>query len=342
MRIGTAVKWALSLGATGLAVWAVVFVARADLSALADMDLNWPAFVGVIPLYLVITITRGMRIKVMSGSRDSVWQLTGISALHVFITKVFPFRTGELFLPIMLKKYGVVGYAKGSGILLSIRLLDFLILFLALFVSSFFVRRDFFETYWVYLSGGFLLCIVLLLVILIAVVQGRESRLVRSIAWPPRLVALAHRAGALLSGEKPSSQDPQDAHGVSRAAASAGPKRLGVVLIGGLLTSAFSWLLVFFSFLFLLDWAGIEGLSLPAVILGSAGAVIAAFLPINTLLSLGTIEAGWATSLYLVGVDPSLGVIAGFRLHGAIFFFNILFALLGLLVLRLSRRPVTG
>ena len=56
------------------------------------------------------------------------------------------------------------------------------------------------------------------------------------------------------------------------------------------------------------------------------------------MLSLGTIEAGWTASLYLVGVDPAQGVIAGFRIHGAIFFFNILFALLGMLVLQVRKR----
>lgn len=291
-------KWVVSVLGAALAVWAVIAVADADLSALSDLDLNWPAFVAVIPMYLIITVVRGARIKVMTGSSESVWLLTGISSLHVLITKVFPFRTGELFLPIMLKKYKVMGFARGSGILVSIRLLDFIMLFLALLVSSFFVRKDYFETYWIYMCLGFFVCLALVLLILFHVVK---------------------KPGGLEEEVK-------------------SPGRLPMAVAGGLLYTSISWFLVFWSFFFLLEWAGIHDLSFPAVILGSAGAIIAGFLPINTLLSLGTIEAGWTASLYLVGVDPAVGVIVGFRIHGAIFFFNILSALIGFLLLRIMSR----
>jgi len=354
-------KLTASLAATILAVWAVVYIAQADLSALSNFDLDWPLFVLVIPMYLVITVARGARIKVMTGARESLWLLTGISAMHVFITKVFPFRTGEFFLPLMLKKHKVMGFARGSGILLAIRLIDFICLFAALFVSSFFVRKDYFEQYWGYISAAFLICLVPLIFTLALVVKGSKSRLIPDWNLPPSMRRISNWLNGLFSGpegpgkaensgdganagEGTSKQGRADGEGGGTPALARGPQRVGTVLAGGLLCSAISWLFVFASFYCLLEWAGVTGLTFPHVILGSAGAVIAGFLPINTLLSLGTIEAGWTASLYLVGVDPKFGAIVGFRMHVAIFFFNILFALLGMLVLQVlkRRREATG
>jgi len=323
-------RWVVSILGAALAVWAVVAVADADLSALSDLDLNWPAFVAVIPMYLGITIARGARIKIMTGSSESLWLLTGISSLHVLITKVFPFRTGEFFLPIMLKKYKVMGLTRGSGILVSIRLLDFLVLFTALFASSFLVRKDYFETYWFYMSLGLFACLALLLLVLFLVVKGPRNTFLARISLPAPMVRTGRWAMGLLGADSSTESD--------KPLGEEGPSRMRIVVAGGLLYTCISWFLVFWSFFFLLDWAGVQDLSFPAVILGSAGAIIAGFLPINTLLSLGTIEAGWTASLYLVGVDPALGVIAGFRIHGAIFFFNILFALGGYLLLRIMSR----
>ena len=250
----------------------------------------------------------------MTGSSQSLGLFSSIGAMHTFIIKIFPFRTGEMFLPLMLRRYRVMGLLKGSGVLLAIRLIDFLIMFIALFVSSFFARNDYFQSYWAYLSAALLVCILALLGILVLVVRGRQTWVATQL--PPRL-------------RRTLGFEDDDAEGTTAGL------RMGSVLMGGVLSSLAAWLLVFASFFFLLPWAGVEDLTFPQVILGSAGAVVAGFLPINTLLSLGTIEAGWAASLYLVGVDPALGVIVGFRMHGAIFFFNILMALGGFVCLNL-------
>lgn len=313
-------KWLASACAAGLAIWAVVYVARADLSVLSDFDLKWSYFFAVIPLYFGVVVARGARIKLMTGSSNSLGLFSCIGAMHTFITKILPFRTGEMFLPIMLKRYRVMGLLKGSGVLVAIRLIDFLIMFVALFISSFFARNDYFHTYWAYLSGLLLACILALVGILVLVVRGRRTWLAR------RLPGRLRRTLGLDDSEAPTTPSGL---------------KMGRVLWGGFFSSLVAWLFVFASFFFLLPWAGVEDLTFPQVILGSAGAVVAGFLPINTLLSLGTIEAGWAASLYLVGIDPSLGVIVGFRMHGAIFFFNIIMALGGFVCMNLfwRRRP---
>jgi len=307
-------KWLASGAAAGLAIWAVVYVARADLSVLSDFDLRWSYFFAVIPLYFGVVLARGARIKMMTGSSQPLGLFSSIGAIHTFITKILPFRTGEMFLPIMLKRYRVMGLLKGSGVLVAIRLIDFLIMFLALFISSFFARNDYFYTYWAYLSAALLVCIFALLGILVLVVRGRRS-------WVASKLPLRLRTSLGI--------DESEGEGAAKGL------RMGPVLWGGFFSSLAAWLFVFASFFFLLPWAGVEDLTFPQVILGSAGAVVAGFLPINTLLSLGTIEAGWAASLYLVGVDPSMGVIVGFRMHGAIFFFNIIMALGGFVCMNL-------
>lgn len=313
------VTWTLSAVTAALAIFAVVKVLDADLHALQDMDLNWAYFLSVIPIYLVVVAARGARIKTMTGSDQSLGMFSSVGALHTFITKVFPFRTGEVFLPIMLKKYGVMGLLKGSGITLSIRLIDFMVLFIFLAASSLLVEGGYLAAYGPLLLAAFLGCLAVLLAVLILVVKGRDSFIGRHLPLPARLEKM-------LGLDQPAEDQPD-------------PLSLRKVIIGGFLYSLIAWTCVFFSFFLLLPWAGVEGLTFGETILGSAGAIVAGFLPINTMLSLGTLEAGWAASLYLVGVEPSMGVIVGFRMHFAIFFFNVLYAVLGGLALRFFWRP---
>lgn len=311
------VTWTASALAAALAIWAVVSVLDADLHALRDMDLKWGYFLSVIPIYLIVVASRGARIKSMTGSSKSLGMFSSVGAIHTFITKVFPFRAGEAFLPIMLKRYGVMGLLKGSGITLSIRLIDFMVLFMFLAASSLMVRQEYLSAYGPMLLAAFLGCLVVLLMVLILVVKGRDSFIGRHL--PRRLDKLLGLS------------QPPTAHTDALS--------LRKIITGGFIYSIVAWACVFSSFSLLLPWAGVNGLSFGEVILGSAGAIVAGFLPINTMLSLGTLEAGWAASLYLVGVDPATGVIVGFRLHFAIFFFNVLYAIIGALALRFIHRP---
>jgi hypothetical protein len=59
---------------------------------------------------------------------------------------------------------------------------------------------------------------------------------------------------------------------------------------------------------------GIE-LDYKTVILGSFGASLASFLPINLMGNIGTLEAGWTLGFIAIGISPSDAAASGIMMH---------------------------
>jgi len=68
--------------------------------------------------------------------------------------------------------------------------------------------------------------------------------------------------------------------------------------------------------------AGFE-LSFRQTVVGSTFANITQLIPINTLGSFGTLEAGWTLGYALIGIDAKQALTAGFVLHLLVFSFLI-------------------
>lgn len=337
MTLGNTAKWAVaSLAAVG-AVAVLILTARPDLSAVADLDLEWSRLLVVLPLYAGVVLVRGARIRSLVGRQESILRYGSVSAVHTFFTNVLPFRTGEFALPILLKKFGMAEFVKGSGVLVAVRLLDLVVLFTAMLLSGLLVDNSLVSGLGIWLGVGVAVCLLLLLAVIAAAVRGGASSVLEQLRLPAafgsRLRNILTRLESALSIGPSSSGDA-----VVEPADSARRSSTARLFTAAFVWSVLSWALVFACFQLMLDWAGVRELTLPETILGSSGAIVAAFIPINTLMSLGTIEAGWAASLYLVGVEPATGVVVGFRLHVAVLLLNALFAVFGLLMLRCPGR----
>lgn len=304
----------LSAMLTLLVVPAVAWFARGDLHALADWNLAWGSFLAVLPFYVLAVVARGARLKLILRTRGSLATCSSISAIHVMMTKVLPFMTGELTLPLLLKRQGIAGYLVGSGVLVGLRFIDFLVLFASLFLSALLARPDYLSEFGLHVAAGFVLCLAGF-----GVVVALLLRLLPSPAWVRRWL-------------------PEAREVVPGAGGTRGD--LVRILAGCTGLTAVAWTVVFVSYAALLPWAGVAGLTPAQAVLACTAASAAGLLPVNTFLSLGTWEAGWAASLYLVGVDPSFGVVVGFRMHVAMFVFNAAYALMGLWVL--GRKPGQG
>jgi hypothetical protein len=311
--------------ASALAVWAVVILAEADLASVFSRPADWSYFLAALPTYAVVVLCRGGRLRLMlapdqrASSRPSLLLLAGVSALHVLASNVLPFRTGEVVLPVLLKRRGLAGLVRGTGILAATRLLDFLVLFLAMAAAGALAAPEMLGRIWWWLAAGLAVCLV-----------GA------GLLGPVLLRGNLRRGRDAAPRTDPSSTEAagEEEHGFYHGASARRTTRPVSILARGFLWSVALWAGLFVVFHLLLKWAGCEGLTLAQSVVGSAGAIVAQFLPINTLLALGTVEAGWAAGLYLGGIDPALGVTVGFRMHFAILLFNLLAALVAMAALR--------
>lgn len=347
--VRTWIKVVVALAAGAMGAWLLVSVADADFSLLLDLDLRWELYAASVPLYLGVTVARGARLRVLLGPGHSVPLLSAVSALHSLAIQILPFRTGEAALPVLLRRHEVAGLARGSVTLVSVRLMDFIVVLAAVGVSAAVTHAKYLGAWWPWLAAGFLACLLSLLGLLFfllarrphgfsnpasghvtrgfesALVLNPASTLIRSSDYEAEV---GHRGSTVPDSRR--STNPFVVRGsVAKALRAAGL---------GLAASLVAWACLFGCYHLFMKWAGVAGLSFAQSVLAAAGGVAAGFLPTNTLLSLGTLEAGWTAGLYLVGIDPAEGAVVGFRLHAAILLVNLIYAGLGLIVMRFLPR----
>ena len=97
--------------------------------------LNW--FLLGLLFYFFNYITRASRLQLLAG-RGQFSFITGLktSSLHGYYSYFLPFRSGDISLPILLKRLSTLPLATGSALLVRARLLDMVSLGLLLFSSS--------------------------------------------------------------------------------------------------------------------------------------------------------------------------------------------------------------
>jgi len=71
-------------------------------------------------------------------------------------------------------------------------------------------------------------------------------------------------------------------------------------------------------------------------VLGSAGAVLATMLPVNSPGSVGTLEGGWVAGQGLVGADPARALASGVLMHAFVVGFGAILSCLGLIYLKVA------
>ena len=94
------------------------------LEAIRKVRLDWA--VAGLGCYLVNYLFRAIRLKIVSVNRLKLWPDTVHTVcFHGFATYMFPFRAGDLVLPIILKTVSNIKIADGGKMLVKARLLDF-------------------------------------------------------------------------------------------------------------------------------------------------------------------------------------------------------------------------
>ncbi|MBN2662351.1 MAG: flippase-like domain-containing protein, partial [Bacteroidales bacterium] len=89
---------------------------------------------------LVSYFFRVMRYEQLLNIKNKRKKLFSVSAIHYFLNKILPARSGEISFPLLLKKHLNYNYTNGISILFFARILDFFAMNFLLLISSFFIK----------------------------------------------------------------------------------------------------------------------------------------------------------------------------------------------------------
>lgn len=264
-------------------------------------------------LFRALRIQRIYRQQPMS--LRGLWQVV---AMNNLLNYMLPLRTGDLSLIYFLKRRFGVAIGAGAGIWILARLLDTLT---ALFCLSVAVA--------IYIASGgwngdsrILVFIVVLSILLFVAIWMLPT------FWQfgLRILALAQSHIAAL-------RRPWFDRLLAKLAEVTTVLQLGqqrTMLMEQAAISLAVWAALFGFFWLALQSIHLTYLSLPEVVIGSSGAVIINFLPINTFASIGTLEAGWSAGFALIGMPREDMLISGVVVHVWVIVYAVMLACLSL------------
>lgn len=276
----------------------------ADFFKIAGKANAWlliPAFV----VYLMLAISRAVRLRVLLPN-DLRWsRVAGYSFLHNFLATLFPFRLGELSLPLLLKQEGITA-ARTLATLTLIRLTDLFALLICLVASL-----QWSLNYWpsaVQRAAPFVTGIALLgsSVILTALLNRRRWR-----GIPVALFRVGARRFRVFSWCLGRFSDFQDSLDTVSSASLFRVIALSMLIWVGLGVQA------------VLLFGGFAGVALPPMVLSCAVFLMAvlSFIPLQSLGGIGTFEVIGVISLSIAGIPNSDAAADSILVHGALLAF---------------------
>ena len=293
-------RWWVSFVVTVLvAALIFAFIELDDFDRLLA-ELGWSGLLTSALLYTLTLLSRTWRFMIVLG-------LTGVSVAlrllptvvqHQFFNHVIPARRGELSFPILLRQRQGVRIAEGTAALLFVRVYDVLAL-LAIGLAAVVLLAFRSEIGPIANPTGI---VGLLLVVIVTI---------SSVVWT---VAFFHRGEPVRVPAVIARRWPEFEGRVAQLQSSickvwSSGRHLAVLGV-----TLLNWLLLIVFFHAFLVAGGIAVHPLDTLI-GSTLANVAQLLPINSFGSLGSLEAGWVTGFYLVGVDAETALASGVVMH---------------------------
>ncbi len=313
---------ALRLLGAGVGAAAVValFVIWAGPDRLLEavLKIGWRGCLLMFGLYFVAQVLRTFRalIGLPAKLRPPLPRLFAIVSLHQWSNHVMPARLGEAAFPFLLARFAAIDSARGFSLLLRIRLQEISVLgalFLAALTLLFANAGQ---------TAGNNLALLFAGIVLFVMPFFLERSL------PRLLKALANRVGDGGSGFR--GRVSAFLHRTETALAERDPHWVTSTAITGAL-----WVCMFALFHVVMRLTG-HPLAFHETVVGSSFANVSQLLPLNTIGSFGSLEAGWTLGFSLIGVPARDALAAGFIMHLLVLVFITLLAGAGWLLLKLK------
>lgn len=285
----------------GLLCW---LLSRADLRTIANMlattDLRWFLVGGVT--YLVSSGLRAFRfVRLNRLPLDRVSSMTAVVLAMSLANQILPARLGELSYVYLARKTEDLPLGQGFLSLIVARLWDLVTIGSLFALAAVYLQGQLPSRtrILVWAAAG---CSALAVMAVIALVAWR------GFLFRTALNLLNRSLLARLPAQRKLVRMVRD-------------MEVGLALMGGsvhfgstLLCSVAVWLSSFGMTHALLMSLGVS-VTLGETVVGASLAALASILPINSIGSFGTLEAGWTAGFVLVGMDPDLALATGFAIH---------------------------
>jgi uncharacterized protein (TIRG00374 family) len=290
---------ALALALTGILVGAVLLLVPVDRvrEALRAFAPLW-----LLPLaacYALTFVLRAARFRAL-GIPLPFGAMLGVVSVYLFLVRVTPLRSGEVALPVIVKRLCGTSLTHGFTAVALSHLSDLAALAFATLVALCAAPdvRAAIGPLWTVLIGLGLAAVVAAYFVLPAAAGRAAARLARR--FRTRRPSLAER--------------------LERMAGTLGEvRRLSRVAAGPVwLWTALQWVAAAGTFWAAAASVGID-IGLARVVLGSAASVLAGVLPVSGIGSFGAFEGAWAAGFVLVGVPSGAAVASALIMSAATF-----------------------
>lgn len=278
-------------------------------------EINYFYILAGIVFYLILIAARALRIKLLTRHKVNMKDLMAIVLVNNLIVNLLPFRAGELFLPVLLKRYSGIEKREGFLMLFYLRTIDTLIIFIFLLIIAIFFSGGFFKL------DNITSLLILLIILLITVL------LLRGDGFLILLNSFFKKNASNFS--KPVTEMTS-----------------GLLSVYKFYKSKIITAFIFSLFIFMVVIA-ISGSILKAYPLNlsywdiltiSFLTVVITSLPINGIASIGTVELGVSTFLISVGINKDAAISVAFNYHLIGILFTIFWGGLGYLYLNFRRK----
>lgn len=303
-------KIALGLGSI---VVIVLLLSKIELRELVDaiLSIDPMAYALAFVVYVFNYYVRILRLQVVLGkfSLGKWFQFMGIFQL---MNRTLPFRSGEIFFPVLIKRMFQISSAEAISKLIIVRFLDLISLLVFFLVALFWVQVD---------QVG--LALALAGIVIIGLVIFYTQR-----------VPIINLVVRVLTNIKPQLKEKVETLGQNVLAAFAiSRKQLLALTFYSFLDKAVN----FGVFIILVGGMGF-GIAIDKLCVAIGLSGFSEILPINSLGSFGTLELGWVGALTMLGVEQNISIQSGFSSHIVSFSYTILLGLISGLLYLLSRR----
>ena len=249
--------------------------------------------------YFLLTFVRALRIRMLIKHDSSIKKLFAIVMVNSLVMNLLPFRTGEISLPILLKKYLKIESREGFLMLLYLRVIDVLVL-----LAFFLIAASLFSESVIQLQGISYL-FVLILIIFIALTLLRGDKILLGL-------------GDFIKNISNSKTSSKIAESIYRL-------RSVYEFYKNKTKKTFILSILIIVLLIILSGFGLNAypinLSYVDIIIVSLIIVGVMSLPINGVAGIGTVELGISSYLMSIGTSGNLSISIAFNYH----FINLMF-----------------
>ncbi len=321
--------WNILFFVLGLALLAGLLT-QVDFRALWSQvaSISLPYYLLAWFFYLLKTSLRALRFQRLNRhSQPSFVDMLRLVLASSFAVQLLPLKMGEFAYVYLLKRSRRASIPQGVSSLIAVRLFDLLaipLLFILISVVLGFPSIDRLAVYF----NAILVFIAILLGLVLAILIGSRF------AGP----ALERIFGlALLQRVAVTKKLQTGLNSLMSALASYTARDM----LGWSLLASLEWFCNYLSFHVLLLGIGLAP-NFYTTVVAVTFAALASALPLNTLGSFGTQEAGWAAGIFLMGYPRDIAISSGFATHLLTVSFMLVLGGLAWLSYLLPARPLVG